>query len=87
VTQLEAELMKSSNAQQLQDEIRELRADLRALRDKNHQLVQDNILLTEHLRDATRDQRTVSPSRRSPREEQRPTEYRHQSSDRYRGIG
>ena len=28
-----------------------LREDLRELRDKNHQLVQDNIKLTEHLKD------------------------------------
>ena len=40
--------------QHLRGELHDLRADLRALRDKNHQLVQDNIQLTEHLKDAER---------------------------------
>ena len=33
------------------EELGQLRTDLRVLRDKNHQLVQDNIKLTEHLKD------------------------------------
>ena len=35
----------------LRRETDRLREDLRVLRDKNHQLVQDNIKLTEHLKD------------------------------------
>ncbi|ELT99137.1 hypothetical protein CAPTEDRAFT_215471 [Capitella teleta] len=86
VSQLEAELLKSGSTQQLQDELVELRSDLRALRDKNHQLVQDNILLTEHLKDATRDQRSLSPTRKNLRNQDHPHRSGglSQSTDRYR---
>ena len=57
VSQLESDLRSRDTRgqqQHLQEELRELRSDLRVLRDKNHQLVQDNIQLTEHLKDAER---------------------------------
>lgn len=42
-------------------EISNLREDLRGLRDKNHRLTQDNIKLTEYIRDL--EMRAHSPSR------------------------
>ena len=39
------------SSEYLRRETEQLRDDLRSLRDKNHQLVQDNIKLTEHLQD------------------------------------
>ena len=35
----------------MQSEVANLRKDLRMLRDKNHQLTEDNICLTEYIRD------------------------------------
>ena len=35
----------------LHSEVQQLREDLRAMRDRNHQLTQDNIQLTEYIRD------------------------------------
>ena len=41
----------SSDTAYLRQEIRQLREDLRQLRDANHTLTQDNIKLTEYIRD------------------------------------
>jgi len=35
----------------MREEVKELRQDLHGLRDKNHALLQDNIRLTEHIKD------------------------------------
>lgn len=92
---MEAELRSSVGDRHLRDELHELRADLRALRDKNHQLVQDNIQLTEHLKDATRGQRCLTPPHSHASESShamhRSSRYssptRHASPERYRPIG
>ena len=49
--QLERVTALTDDSDYLKREIEQLRGDLRSLRDKNHTLVQDNIKLTEHLRD------------------------------------
>ena len=44
----------ASDSSYLRQEIRQLREDLRQLRDANHTLTQDNIKLTEYIRDVER---------------------------------
>ena len=60
-------------------EIEQLRGDLRTLRDKNHTLVQDNIKLTEHLRDIE-----VEPTNKS-RSLERYEGHRSRSTEKYDG--
>lgn len=61
---LESGHWTTDNSRPLQEEIQVLREDLRILRDKNHLLVQDNIKLTEYIKDLQQLNGYTSPRRR-----------------------
>jgi len=54
----------TDNSGPMHEEIQALREDLRILRDKNHLLVQDNIKLTEYIKDLQQLNGCTSPRRR-----------------------